>query len=35
MMKETMDTFNNSKGKMVEDFRTIVNDAEDLLHATA
>lgn len=35
MMKETMDVFNNSKGKIVEDFRTIVNDAEDLLHATA
>lgn len=35
MMKETMDVFNNSKGKIVEDFRAIVNDAEDLLHATA
>ena len=35
MMKETMDVFNNSKGKIVEDFRNIVNDAEDLLHATA
>jgi ElaB/YqjD/DUF883 family membrane-anchored ribosome-binding protein len=35
MMKETMDVFNNSKGKMVEDFRAIVNDAEDLWQATA
>lgn len=34
-MEQTIGEFNRTKGKMVDDFKNIVNDAEDLLQATA
>lgn len=34
-MEQALDEFNRTKGKVVEDFKTIVNDAEALLQATA
>jgi len=34
-MEQTLDEFNRTKGKVVDDFKTIVNDAEALLQATA
>lgn len=33
-MEQTVDEFNRTKGKVVDDFKAIVNDAEDLAHAT-
>ena len=35
MSEETMGEFNRTKGKMVDDFKAIVTDADDLLQATA
>ncbi len=35
MSEETMGEFNRTKGKMVDDFKVIVSDADDLLQATA
>jgi ElaB/YqjD/DUF883 family membrane-anchored ribosome-binding protein len=35
MSEETMSEFNRTKGKMVDDFKAIVTDADDLLQATA
>ena len=34
-MEQTLDEFNRTKGKVVDDFRVMVNDAEALLQATA
>ncbi|MDO8704567.1 MAG: DUF883 family protein [Sulfuricaulis sp.] len=34
-MEQAIGEFNRTKGKMVDDFKTIVNDADDLLQATA
>ena len=34
-MEQAISEFNRTKGKMVDDFKTIVNDADDLLQATA
>lgn len=34
MSEETMGEFNRTKGKMVDDFKAIVTDADDLLQAT-
>ncbi len=34
-MEQTLDEFNRTKGKVVDDLKTIVNDAEALLQATA
>ena len=34
-MEQILDEFNRTKGKVVDDFNTIVNDAEALLQATA
>lgn len=34
-MEKAIDEFNRSKGKVMDDFRTIVTDADKLLHATA
>lgn len=34
-MEQVLDEFNRTKGKVVDDFNTIVNDAEALLQATA
>lgn len=34
-MEQVIGEFNRSKGKMVDDFKTIVKDADDLLQATA
>lgn len=34
-MEPAMSDFNRTKGKMVDDFKAIVNDADDLLQATA
>ncbi|MHB1231183.1 MAG: DUF883 family protein [Burkholderiales bacterium] len=34
-MEQTLDEFNRTKGKVVDDFKAIVNDAEALLQATA
>ena len=35
MEQPTVGDFNRTKGKMVDDFKTIVNDADDLLQATS
>lgn len=35
MMEQAIGEFNRTKGKMVDDFRSIVNDADELLQATA
>ena len=35
MEQPTVGDFNRTKGKRVDDFKTIVNDADDLLQATA
>ena len=35
MMDQAMGEFNQTKAKMVDDFKSIVNDADDLLQATA
>lgn len=35
MTEQAMGEFNRTKGKMVDDFKAIVTDAEDLLQATA
>jgi ElaB/YqjD/DUF883 family membrane-anchored ribosome-binding protein len=35
MMEQAIGEFNRTKGKMVDDFKSIVNDADDLLRATA
>ncbi len=35
MEQQTVGDFNRTKGKMVDDFKAIVNDADDLLQATA
>jgi len=35
MSEETVAEFNRTKGKMVDDFKAIVSDADDLLQATA
>ena len=35
MMEKAIGEFNRSKGKMVDDFKLIINDADDLLQATA
>ena len=35
MMEQAIGEFNRTKGKMVDDFKSIVNDADDLLQATA
>ncbi len=35
MSEETVGEFNRTKGKMVDDFKAIVADADDLLQATA
>jgi ElaB/YqjD/DUF883 family membrane-anchored ribosome-binding protein len=35
MSGETAGEFNRTKNKMVDDFKTIVSDADDLLQATA
>ena len=35
MSKQTVGEFNRTKGKMVDDFKAIVTDADDLLQATA
>jgi ElaB/YqjD/DUF883 family membrane-anchored ribosome-binding protein len=35
MSEKTMGEFNRTKGKMVDDFKAIVTDADDLLQATA
>lgn len=34
-MEQVQDEFNRSKGKVADDFKAMVNDAEALLHATA
>lgn len=34
-MEQTVDELNRTKGRVVDDFRTVVDDAEALLHATA
>lgn len=34
-MEQTREDFNRTKGKMVDDFKAIVNDADALLQATA
>ena len=34
-MEQTREEFNRTKGKMVDDFKTIVSDADALLQATA
>lgn len=34
MMEQTREEFNRTKGKMVDDFKAIVNDADALLQAT-
>lgn len=34
-MEQATGEFNRTKGKMVDDFKAIVNDADDLLKATA
>lgn len=34
-MEQALNEFNRTKGKVVDDFKTIVNDAEALLQATA
>lgn len=34
-MEQALDEFNRTKGKVVDDFKSIVNDAEALLQATA
>ena len=34
-MEQAIGDFNRTKGKMVDDFKTIVNDADDLLQATS
>jgi len=34
-MEQALDEFNRTKGKVVDDFKAIVNDAEALLQATA
>ena len=34
-MDQSLNEFDRTKGKVVDDFKNIVNDAEDLLHATA
>ena len=34
-MEQTLSEFDRTKGKVVDDFRAIVNDAEALLQATA
>ena len=34
-MEQTLDEFNRTKGKVVDDFKSIVNDAEALVQATA
>ncbi len=34
-MERAMEDSNRTKGKMVDDFKSIVNDADDLLQATA
>ncbi len=35
MTEQAMGEFNRTKGKLVDDFKAIVTDAEDLLQATA
>jgi ElaB/YqjD/DUF883 family membrane-anchored ribosome-binding protein len=35
MMEQAIGEFNRTKDKMVDDFKLIVNDADDLLQATA
>jgi ElaB/YqjD/DUF883 family membrane-anchored ribosome-binding protein len=35
MMEQAIGEFNRTKNKMVDDFKLIVNDADDLLQATA
>lgn len=35
MREETMGEFNRTKGQVVDDFKAIVTDADDLLQATA
>ena len=35
MMEQAIGEFNRTKGKMVDDFKLIINDADDLLQATA
>jgi ElaB/YqjD/DUF883 family membrane-anchored ribosome-binding protein len=35
MNEKTVGEFNRTKGKVVDDFKAIVTDADDLLHATA
>ena len=35
MSEQTVGEFNRTKGKMVDDFKAIVTDADDLLQATA
>lgn len=35
MMEQAISESNRTKGKMVDDFKSIVNDADDLLQATA
>lgn len=34
-MQQAIGEFNRTKGKMVDDFKSIVSDADDLLRATA
>lgn len=34
-MEQALDEFNRTKGKVVDDFKSIVNDAEALMQATA
>ena len=34
-MEQAIGEFNRTKGKMVDDFKSIVSDADDLLRATA
>ena len=34
-MEQAIGEFNRTKGKMVDDFKLIINDADDLLQATA
>lgn len=34
-MEQSLDEFNRTKGKVVDDFKSIVNDAEALVQATA
>ena len=35
MMEQAIGEFNRTKGKMVDDFKLIISDADDLLQATA